>query len=115
MYPAGTYFIPFAQPKRGVVKTLLERTFWPDDSWTRQKDGSPSRPYDTVTDTMAEMMGVHVDPVPVSHQNLTDGKGFFIGTSSCLTISRVRNWYVRRPARCALATGFDETLERLHV
>ena len=83
VYPAGTYFIPVAQPKRGVVKTLLERTFWPDDSWTRQKDGSPSRPYDTVTDTMAEMMGVRVEPVPVSHQNLTDGKHNF----ACITES----------------------------
>jgi hypothetical protein len=78
VYPAGTYFIPVAQPKRGVVKTLLERTSWPDDAWTRHEDGSPSRPYDTVTDTMAEMMGVRVEPVPVSHADLVAHQSDFM-------------------------------------
>ena len=62
-YPAGTYCILLAQPKMGVIKTLLGRTLYPDDAWTRQPDGTPARPYDTVTDTMAEFMGVRVDPV----------------------------------------------------
>ena len=47
----------------GVIKTLLGRTLFPDDAWTRQPDGTPQRPYDTTTDTMAEFMGV--DAVPV--------------------------------------------------
>ena len=58
-YPAGTFFLPINQPKRGVIKSLLDRTFFPDDAWTRFQDGTPNRPYDTVTDTMAEMMGVN--------------------------------------------------------
>ncbi len=62
-YPAGTYCIPLDQPKMGVVKTLLGRTLYPDDAWTRQPNGSPQRPYDTTTDTIAEFMGV--DAVPV--------------------------------------------------
>ena len=62
-YPAGTYCIPLNQPKMGVIKTLLGRTLYPDDAWTRQPDGTPQRPYDTTTDTMAEFMGV--DAVPV--------------------------------------------------
>ena len=62
-YPAGTHWIPLAQPKMGVVQTLLGRTLYPDDAWTRQPDGTPARPYDTTTDTMAEFMGVQVDPV----------------------------------------------------
>ncbi len=62
-YPAGTYCIPLNQPKMGVIKTLLGRTLFPDDAWTRQPDGTPLRPYDTTTDTMAEFMGV--DAVPV--------------------------------------------------
>jgi hypothetical protein len=62
-YPAGTYWIPLAQPKMGVIKTLLGRTLYPDDAWTRQPDGTPARPYDTSTDTIAEFMGVRVDPV----------------------------------------------------
>ena len=62
-YPAGTYCIPLNQPKMGVIKTLLGRTLFPDDAWTRQPDGTPQRPYDTTTDTMAEFMGV--DAVPV--------------------------------------------------
>ena len=62
-YPAGTFCIPLNQPKMGVIKTLLGRTFYPDDAWTRQPDGTPQRPYDTTTDTMAEFMGVDVVPV----------------------------------------------------
>lgn len=71
-YPSGTYFIPMNQPKRGVIKSLLERTIFPDDAWTRFQDGTPNPPYDTVTDTMAEMMGVEVEqcPVPSSELNL---------------------------------------------
>ena len=62
-YPAGTYHIPLNQPKMGVVKTLLGRTLYPDDAWTRQPDGTPQRPYDTTTDTMVEFMGVNAVPV----------------------------------------------------
>ncbi|MFP3952020.1 MAG: M14 family zinc carboxypeptidase, partial [Candidatus Bathyarchaeia archaeon] len=63
VYQAGSYILPLAQPKRGLLKTLLGRTFFPDNPWTRHEDGSPYRPYDTATDTMAEFMGVRVDPV----------------------------------------------------
>ncbi len=69
-YPAGTWFISNAQPKRGVVKTLLERTFWPDDAWARKADGSPTRIFDTTTDTLAEMMGVRAEPAEVPHADL---------------------------------------------
>ncbi len=62
-YPTGTYCIPLNQPKMGVIKTLLGRTSYPDDAWTRQLDGTPQRPYDATTDTMAEFMGVDVVPV----------------------------------------------------
>ncbi len=62
-YPAGTYCIPLNQPKMGVIKTLLGRTLYPDDAWTRQPDGTPQRPYDSATDTMAEFMGVVAVPV----------------------------------------------------
>ena len=62
-YPTGTYCIPLNQPKMGVIKTLLGRTLYPDDAWTRQPDGTPQRPYDSATDTMAEFMGVVAVPV----------------------------------------------------
>ncbi|MDE0300492.1 MAG: M14 family metallopeptidase [Candidatus Poribacteria bacterium] len=64
IYPSGTFFLPINQPKRGVVKSLLNRTFFPDDAWTRFQDGTPNQPYDIVTDTMAEMMGVNAEPAP---------------------------------------------------
>jgi hypothetical protein len=63
VYPAGSWVISLAQPKMGVIKTLLERTRYPDNTFTRDRDGSPIRPYDMATDTMAEFMGVRVDPV----------------------------------------------------
>lgn len=62
-YAAGSYLVPMAQPKMGLVRYLLGRTFYPDNTYTRDRDGSPIRPYDMATDTMAEFMGVRVDPV----------------------------------------------------
>ena len=63
MYPAGSFVIPMAQPKMGLIRYLLGRTFYPDNEWTRSRDGSPVRPYDMATDTMFEYMGVRVEPV----------------------------------------------------
>ncbi len=60
-YAAGSFVVPAAQPKIGLVQNLLARTLYPDNTWTRARDGSPLRPYDTATHTMAEMMGVRVD------------------------------------------------------
>jgi hypothetical protein len=62
-YPAGSFLISMAQPKMGLIRYLLGRTFYPDNEWTRNRDGSPIRPYDMATDTMFEYMGVRVDPV----------------------------------------------------
>jgi hypothetical protein len=62
-YPAGSYAVSLAQPKMGLIRYLLGRTFYPDNSYTRDKEGSPIRPYDMATDTMFEFMGVRVDPL----------------------------------------------------
>ena len=62
-YAAGSYVISLAQPKMGIIKNLLGQTLYPDNEWTRARDGSPLRPYDTATHTMAELMGVRVDAV----------------------------------------------------
>jgi hypothetical protein len=45
----------------GLIRNLLGRTFFPDNDWTRNKDGSPIRPYDMSTDTIDEFMGVRAD------------------------------------------------------
>ena len=63
MYGEGTYVVSMAQPKRGVIRWLLGRTFYPDNTYTRDRDGNPIRPYDMSTDNIAEYMGVRVDPV----------------------------------------------------
>jgi len=62
-YPAGTYVIRLDQPKYGLIKSLLGRTFYPDNAWTRDQDGTPRRPKDKGGDVMHEFMGVRVDPV----------------------------------------------------
>ncbi len=62
-YPAGSFVVSLAQPKMGLIRYLLGRTFFPDNEWTRNRDGTPIRPYDMATDTMFEYMGVRVDPV----------------------------------------------------
>jgi hypothetical protein len=63
LYPEGSFLVPLAQPKMGLVRNLLGRTLYADNAWTRDGDGAPLRPYDTATHTMAEFMGVRVDPV----------------------------------------------------
>ncbi len=62
VYPRGSFLISLAQPKMGVIRCLLGRTFYPDSYWTRNPDGSPIM-YDTATDTINEFMGVDVEPV----------------------------------------------------
>lgn len=62
-YKAGSYVVSMAQPKQGLVRWLLGRTFYPDNFFTRNVDGSPKRPYDMSTDNIAEYMGVDVRPV----------------------------------------------------
>jgi len=61
-YDAGSYVVSLAQPKRGVIRWLLGRTFYPDNAYTRD-DGEPIWPYDLSTHTMYEFMGVEVTPV----------------------------------------------------
>ncbi|NIP60809.1 MAG: peptidase M14 family protein, partial [Gemmatimonadetes bacterium] len=46
VYGAGSYVVTMAQPKRGVIRWLLGRTFYPDNTYTRYRDGDPIRPYD---------------------------------------------------------------------
>jgi len=67
-YGAGSYIIPLGQPKMGLVRNLLGRTLYPDNEWTRDRDGAPLRPYDSATHTMAEVMGVRVDPIATSFE-----------------------------------------------
>jgi hypothetical protein len=62
VYGAGSFVVSMAQPKMGVIRYLLGRTLYPDNSYTRDKDGNPIRPYDMATDTMAEFMGIRVEP-----------------------------------------------------
>lgn len=63
VYGAGSYVVSLAQPKRGVIRWLLGKTYYPDNSYTRDRDGNPIRPYDMTTDNISEFMGVRVDPV----------------------------------------------------
>ena len=63
-YPEGSFLIPLAQPKMGLIRNLLGKTIYPDNDWTRDKEtGNPLEPYDLATHTMNEFMGVRVDPV----------------------------------------------------
>ncbi|MEJ2679579.1 MAG: M14 family zinc carboxypeptidase, partial [Gemmatimonadota bacterium] len=63
VYGAGSWVVSMAQPKRGLIRWLLGRTFYPDNAFTRDRDGKPIRPYDLATHDMAEFMGVDVVPV----------------------------------------------------
>jgi glutamine amidotransferase-like uncharacterized protein len=59
----GSYVISMAQPKMGLVRWMLGRTFYPDNTYTRDREGNPIRPYDMSTDTLGEFMGVRTEPV----------------------------------------------------
>lgn len=61
-YESGSYVVSMAQPKQGVVRWLLGQTYYPDNTYTRDRDGDPIRPYDMSTDNLAEFMGVTVHP-----------------------------------------------------
>jgi len=63
VYPAGSFVVSMAQPKQGLVRWMLGRTFYPDNSYTREADGTPIRPYDMSTDTFGEFMGVRSEPL----------------------------------------------------
>jgi hypothetical protein len=62
-YSSGSYVVSMAQPKRGLIRWLLGQTFYPDNSYTRDREGNPIRPYDMTTDNISEFMGVNVEPV----------------------------------------------------
>jgi len=60
-YQKGSYIISLAQPKMGLIRNLLMETHYPENTYTMEADGTPIRPYDLATHTMAEFMGVSVD------------------------------------------------------
>jgi Zinc carboxypeptidase len=63
VYGPGSYIVSMAQPKMGLIRWMLGRTFYPDNTYTRDREGNPIRPYDMATDTFAEFMGVRCDPL----------------------------------------------------
>ena len=63
VYGSGSFVVSMAQPKQGLVRWMLGRTFYPDNSYTRDREGNPIRPYDMSTDTFGEFMGVRSDPI----------------------------------------------------
>jgi len=62
-FGSGSFIVSTAQPKRGVIRWLMGQTYYPDNSYTRDRDGNPIRPYDMSTDNLSEFMGVSVVPV----------------------------------------------------
>jgi len=62
-YPPGSFYVPLAQPKMGLIRYLLGETHYPDNEHTRRPDGTPIRPYDMAQDVLAEYMGIRADPL----------------------------------------------------
>ena len=60
---AGDLIIRLDQPSRPFVKSLIEPLMYPDNEWTRRRDGMPLRPYDTASSTLGDHMGVESFPV----------------------------------------------------
>lgn len=63
VFGPGSFVITMAQPKMGLVRWMVGRTFYPDNTYTRDREGNPIRPYDMSTDTVGEFMGVRTEPL----------------------------------------------------
>jgi hypothetical protein len=63
VYGPGSFVVSMRQPKQALVRWMLGRTFYPDNTYTRDPQGNPIRPYDMSTDTFGEFMGVKADAV----------------------------------------------------
>jgi hypothetical protein len=55
---AGDLIVRLDQPSRALVKTMIEPMIYPDNEWTRARDGSPLPPYDMASFTLGDHMGV---------------------------------------------------------
>ena len=55
---AGDLIVRLDQPARALVKSLIEPLIYPDNDWTRRRDGFPLRPYDMASFTLGDHMGV---------------------------------------------------------
>jgi hypothetical protein len=59
----GDLIIRLDQPSRALIKTMIEPMVYPDNEWTRARDGSPLPPYDMASFTLADHMGVESFPI----------------------------------------------------
>lgn len=63
IYPKGTMLVFMAQPRRPLAKKLLEPYRYPDNEFTRDREGNPIKPYDIATERLPDLMGVQVEEV----------------------------------------------------
>ena len=59
----GDVIVRLDQPSRAFIKTMIEPMVYPDNEWTRRRDGSPLPPYDMASFTLADHMGVESFPL----------------------------------------------------
>jgi hypothetical protein len=59
----GDLIIRLDQPSRAFIKTMIEPAVYPDNEWTRRRDGFPLPPYDMASFTLADHMGVESFPL----------------------------------------------------
>jgi hypothetical protein len=71
----GDLVIRLDQPGRALIKTMIEPEVYPDNEWTRRRDGSPLSPYDMASFTLADHMGVESfgagEPITAQLEKLT--------------------------------------------
>ena len=59
----GDLIVRLDQPSRALIKTMIEPMVYPDNEWTRDREGSPLPPYDMASFTLADHMGVESFPL----------------------------------------------------
>jgi hypothetical protein len=71
----GDLIVRLDQPARAFIKTMIEPTVYPDNEWTRRRDGSPLPPYDMASFTLADHMGIESyglnEPIAARLEKLT--------------------------------------------
>ncbi len=114
VFGAGSFVVPMAQPKHGLVRWMLGRTSYPDNTYTREANGDPIRPYDMATDTFAEFMGVRVEPVTTPVTASLERLSARLAPAGTVAAGASRGWVLdgrlndtHRVVHLALARGLD--------
>jgi hypothetical protein len=63
IYTPGSLVIPLSQPRRALIMKLFEKFLYPDNEFTRDREGNPIEPYDLATERLPDFFGLIVEEI----------------------------------------------------